>query len=254
MLKEKREEQILELLEQHGSVEVSELCTLFGVTKMTIRRDLDKLESEGKISRIHGGAVLSNTDVLLEKPLYVRLNTNTELKERIARKALTLIHDGDKIFLSSGTTVYSLSRLLDNSRRLLVVTDGLNTALELSKRTNISIIVVGGELRSNTLATTGSFAEHMIRQFSFETAYIGVTAISSDGALYHGSLVEIGLYAELSQIAKKRVILADSAKLGRNDFVCVGHLRPGDTLITDSAAPQELLSIYADLGVTIIIA
>ena len=91
MLKEKREEQILELLEQHGSVEVSELCTLFGVTKMTIRRDLDKLESEGKISRIHGGAVLSNTDVLLEKPLYVRLNTNTELKERIARKALTLI-------------------------------------------------------------------------------------------------------------------------------------------------------------------
>ena len=69
MLKEQREEQILQLLEQHGSVEVSQLCNLFGVTKMTIRRDLDKLENEGKISRTHGGAVLNNTDILLEKPL-----------------------------------------------------------------------------------------------------------------------------------------------------------------------------------------
>lgn len=254
MLKEKREEQILELLEQHGSVEVSQLCSLFGVTKMTIRRDLDKLENDGKISRTHGGAVLNNTDVLLEKPLYVRLNTNTAFKERIARKAASMISDGEKIFLSSGTTVYSLARQLDNSRRLLVVTDGLNTALELSKRTNISIIIIGGELRSNTLATTGSFAENMIRQFKFETAYIGVTSISADGSLYHGSLVEIGLYKALAEISKKMVILADSDKLGKDDFVCVGHLKSGDTLVTDSDASDLLLKSYRDMGVDVVIA
>lgn len=254
MLKEQREEQILQLLEQHGSVEVSQLCNLFGVTKMTIRRDLDKLENEGKISRTHGGAVLNNTDILLEKPLYVRLNTNTEHKERIARRAAAMISDGQKIFLSSGTTVFTLARQLDNSRRLLIVTDGLNTALELSKRTNISIIIIGGELRSNTLATTGSFAEGMIREFKFETAYIGVTSIGTDGSLHHGSLVEIGLYKVLAEISKKLVIMADSDKLGKDDFVCVGKLKSGDTLITDSDADPDIVKLYRDMGIEIILA
>ena len=239
MLKEQREEQILQLLEQHGSVEVSQLCNLFGVTKMTIRRDLDKLENEGKISRTHGGAVL---------------NTNTEHKERIARRAAAMISDGQKIFLSSGTTVFTLARQLDNSRRLLIVTDGLNTALELSKRTNISIIIIGGELRSNTLATTGSFAEGMIREFKFETAYIGVTSIGTDGSLHHGSLVEIGLYKVLAEISKKLVIMADSDKLGKDDFVCVGKLKSGDTLITDSDADPDIVKLYRDMGVEIILA
>lgn len=254
MLKEQREEQILQLLEQHGSVEVSHLCNLFNVTKMTIRRDLDKLEIEGKISRTHGGAVLNNTDILLETPLYVRLNTNTEHKERIAKRATTMISDGQKIFLSSGTTVFALANQLDNSRRLLIVTDGLNTALELSKRTNISIIIIGGELRSNTLATTGSFAESMIREFKFETAYIGVTSVGADGSLHHGSLVEIGLYRVLREISKKLVIMADSQKLGRDDFVVVGHLKPGDTLITDSDASAEIVKLYQDMGVEVILA
>ncbi len=253
MLKEQREEHILKLLEQHGSVEVSQLCNLFNVTKMTIRRDLDALENQGKVTRTHGGAVLNNTDILLEKPLYVRLNTNTEHKDRIAAKAASLISDGEKIFLSSGTTVFSLAKQLDNARRLLVVTDGLNTALELSKRTNISIIVIGGELRNNTLATTGSFAEDMIRQFKFEAAYMGVTSISADGSLYHGSLVEIGLYKVLAEISKRRIIMADSAKLGKDDFVCVGKLRPGDTLITNDEAPPELIKTYRDLGVDVIL-
>ena len=110
---------------------------------MTIRRDLDKLENEGKISRTHGGAVLNNTDILLEKPLYVRLNTNTEHKERIARRAAAMISDGQKIFSELRHHCLYPGAQLDNSRRLLIVTDGLNTALELSKRTNISIIIIG---------------------------------------------------------------------------------------------------------------
>ncbi|MEF9918583.1 MAG: DeoR/GlpR family DNA-binding transcription regulator [Eubacterium sp.] len=253
MLKEQREEQIQLLLEQHGSVEVSQLCHLFNVTKMTIRRDLDKLEAEGKITRTHGGAVLNNTDILLEKPLYMRLNTNIEHKDRIAKKAASMISDGQKIFLSSGTTLFTLAKQLDNSRRLLVVTDGLNVALELSKRTNISIIIIGGELRSNTLATTGSFAENMIREFKFETAYIGVTSISADGYLYHGSLVEIGLYKALNSISHHIVVMADSSKLGKDDFVCVGRLKPGDTLITDDNALPEMIKLYKDRGINVVL-
>lgn len=254
MLKEQREEQILILLEQQGSVEVTNLCELFGVTKMTIRRDLDKLENDGKITRTHGGATLNNTDILLEKPLFVRLQTNAESKKGIASLAASLLKDGEKLFLSSGTTVFNMAQKIDNSKRLLIVTDGLNTAMELSKRSNISIIIIGGELKNNTLAMTGHFADEMTSQFKFERAFLGATAVSSDGTIYHGSLVEIGMYKRLESIAKKWIILADSDKLGKEDFVAVGKLKAGYTLITDDGVSDDVVKIYEDLGVEVLIA
>lgn len=252
MLKEQREEQILMLLEQQGSVEVARLCEILGVTKMTVRRDLDKLEKEGKITRIHGGATLNNPDVLLEKPLALRLHTNAESKRGIAAVAISLLKDGDKVFFSSGTTVYNMARLLDNSKRLLVVTDGLNTAIELAKRTNISIIITGGEVKNNTLAMTGHFADEMIAQFQFETAFLGVTSIAADGTFYHGSLVEVGMFKALEAATKKRVLLADSHKLGKTDFLSVGKLRSGDILITDEGVDPEIAKNYEDMGVEVI--
>ncbi|MGL4606309.1 MAG: DeoR/GlpR family DNA-binding transcription regulator [Eubacteriaceae bacterium] len=251
MGKNQRKKQILQLLEQRGTVEVSQLCTLFHVTPMTIRRDLDTLEAQGIIMRTHGGAILNNTDVLLEKPIHLRLNADVKIKESLGTLAAALLKDGEKIFISSGSTIYHFSKLIDNSKRLLVVTDGLNVATELNSRNKISIIVIGGELRENTLSTTGSFAEEMIQQFSFDTAYLGVTSIDHEGNLYHASTVEIGLYKHLSRLSQKVIVLAAASKLGKKDFVCVGKLKPNDLLITDFSADPNLINHYRDLGIEV---
>lgn len=252
MLKEQRLDQILHLLEQNGSVEVNQLCTLFDVTRMTIRRDLNELEAAGKIVRTHGGAVYSEGDILLEKPLSLRMHTENAKKEAIAAFAASTIENGDKLFMNSGTTVYMLARDIDNSHRLMVVTNGLNIATELSTRTNVSLIVIGGELRKDILATTGNLAENMIGLFNFAKAYIGVTAIGPDGRLYHASLIETGMYRQLRELAGRLYILADSGKLGHEDFVCVGQLEPGDILITDEGASPELVAVYEELGATVL--
>lgn len=254
MGKETRSKQILQLIEQRGIVDVSQLCTLFNVTPMTIRRDLDSLESGGKILRTHGGAVLNNHDVLLEKPIHLRLNTDIEIKERIGILTSSLVNDGEKIFISSGSTIYHFSKYIDNSKRLWVVTDGLNIATELNNRNKISIIIIGGELRTNTLSTTGSFSEDMIKQFSFDTAYLGVTSIGPDGTLYHGSMVEIGIYKYIRKLSHRIVVLADSKKLGKKDFICVGQLIPGDILVTDNAIDPSILKGYIELGIDVRIA
>lgn len=251
MLKQDRQAQILQLLQQQGRVEVRQLCALFGVAKMTIRRDLETLAQQGKLSRTHGGAVPLDSDLLLEAPFALRLEQEADRKDRIARLAAQGIADGEKLFLSSGSTAFSLAQHLDNSKRLLVVTDGLNAALELSRRTSISVIVVGGELRPNTLSTTGAFAEDMLRQFTFEAAYLGVTGLGRDGRLYHGSLVERGLFEALSACTRRRVILADTRKIGREDFVAVGQLGANDTLITNDDAPEDCLAAYRELGVNV---
>lgn len=251
MLKQERQEQILQLLQQWGRVEVRQLCSRFGVATMTIRRDLDELAEAGQLSRTHGGAVPQGTDILREAPFAVRLGRATSRKAAIARAAAARIQDGEKLFLSSGSTAYYLAQQLDSRKRLLVVTDGLNAALELSQRPNLQVLVVGGELRSNTLSTTGSFAEAMLEQFSFDAAYLGVTAVGPEGRLYHGSLVERGLFQALLPRARRRVILADSGKLGREDFVAVGQLEIGDVLITDTGAPASQLQAYRNLGIDV---
>ncbi len=251
-MKEKRKEQIMTLLTDKGSVEVSELCKIFHVTTMTIRRDLDELRNDGRIARSHGGAILSDYNTLLERPFQTRMNINQEKKLAIALSAASLLEDGQKIFISSGSTTYLFARSLDNSRKLLVATDALNIASELVTRTNISVVLVGGELRSNTLSITGTFAEKMIRQFRYQRGFIGVTSIGSDGTLYSGAVVETGIYAAIFETVKDVIILADSTKLGVEDFVGVGNLGKGYTLVTNNDAPQSLIKTYRHLKANVI--
>lgn len=254
MKKLSRSEQILQLLEQKGELQVSELATLFDVTPITIRRDLDALESEGKLIRVHGKARLNTTDIMHEKPLELRLESNVSHKLKIARLASSFIRQGERIFIGSGSTLYYLAKSIDNSKRLWVITDALNSAVELSGKNNLSIFVIGGELTSSTLTTSGSYAETVIQDLHFDTAYISSTCVGTDGSIYHRSFSEHGIYKHLPECAEHLTLLVDSSKLGKTNFVKVGKLRKGDTLITDGEADPALIREYEKLGIIVKIA
>jgi DeoR family fructose operon transcriptional repressor len=252
LLKYERQKQIMKILQAKGYIEVDELCKMFDVANMTIRRDLDEMEQAGFLVRSHGGAYLTEKDILVENPFHVRLSRNKEAKLIIAAAAVTYLSDGQKIFIGSGTTTHYMAQKIDNSLRLLVVTDALNVASELFSRTSLSILQVGGEIRSNTFSTTGIFAESMIRQFKFDTAFIGVTGIGSDGRLYAGSVVQLGIYQTIFDTAGKVFILADPSKFDKDDFICIGRLSEVCTLITSKELPKHLLENYKSFNTNII--
>ena len=254
MTNQNRHDQILQLLEQKGELQVSELAALFHVTPITIRRDLDYLESEGKLIRVRGKAQLNNADIMHEKPLEFRLKSHMANKLKIAKLASSFIRQGERIFIGSGSTLYYLAKTIDNSKRLWVITDAINSAGELCAKSNLSIFVIGGELTSSTLTTSGSYAESIIQDLHFDTAYISSTCVGMDGSIYHRSFSEHGIYKHLPQCADRLVLLADSTKLGKTSFVKVGTLKAGDTLITDREADPALIQQYQKLGIQVKIA
>ena len=254
MLKEKRQNQIMELLHSWGSVEIAQLCDMFHVTNMTIRRDLIDLEASGQIARTHGGAVLVEEFPLFESFLEQRLQINRDKKNSIAKAACELISGGQKLFIGSGSTVQIMANFLDNSRNLIVVTNSLHVALDLSNRSNISVIIVGGEIQNNTRSVTGVLAESTVSQFKCASAYIGVTTIDGDGNLYLGSMVDLGICTSVMKNSDKTIILADSSKIGQKDFVKVGNLSGVHTLITNKDADAVHIANYREMGVNVILA
>jgi DeoR/GlpR family transcriptional regulator of sugar metabolism len=251
MLKQTRHDQILQLVKEKGSIETNELCRLFAITEMTARRDLDELSRQGLLNRTHGGAILSSEEIHYERPFSTRLNLNATSKDAIARSALRYVKDGQKLFFNSSSTVLSLVQLIDNSRHLLIATDTIRIADELNTRSHVTVIQIGGELKKNTLASSGYWAETMIRQFHFDVAILGVKAIDTDGNLYCSNLLDRGIYDAVFSSTDQIILIADSSKLGRTDFVRFGNLLNIDCLITDQNAPAELLEKYKAKGFAI---
>ena len=254
MLKQTRLEQIINLLHSNGSVEINQLCRLFNVTEMTIRRDLEELAKKGNVTRTYGGAILSEDNILVEKPFETRMGSNYEQKNAIAKEALVMLEDGSKIFFNSSSTIFSLANNIDNTHRLVIVTDAINIANELNTRSNVSVIQLGGEVRKNTISCVGYFAEEMLKQFRFDAAFVGINAIDNEGNLYCRSIYEMGIYKNVFASTKKVIVLADSTKLGQQDFTYVGSINQIDTLITDSNASKDLLEKYRKMGINVVVA
>lgn len=251
MLKTGRQKEIMGILKTRGAAEIRELCRIFNVTEMTIRRDLDELVKNGArgILRTHGGAMLSEENVLLELPFNTRDMQNRPEKEAIARAALSIIEDGQRIMLDSGTTMFYLAKQLDNSKRLIVVTNAINIAIELNMRSNISVIPVGGMLQKNTFSCVGGFAETMIRQFRVDVSFIGVGGISEAGDLSNNSTEETGVKRAMIAAGKRKIVLADSSKIGKEKFSTFANLEDLDLLITDSNAPPKIVERFHKSGI-----
>ncbi|GIP59803.1 DeoR/GlpR family DNA-binding transcription regulator [Paenibacillus sp. FSL W8-0186] len=254
MLREERLREIEDMLKSNGMVEVAKLSRLFNVTEMTIRRDLDDLVQRKIAVRSHGGAMLPPDNVLSERSYEMRIMVNREEKEAIAREALALINEGDRVFFDSSTTVYCLAQLISNTQNLLVVTDTLSTANELMSRSRVKVICLGGELQKETGSCAGPFAEQMIECMNFNTAFIGLPRISMNGVLSTSSISGLRIKQAAIQRSKKVVILIDSSKLGDPEFLEVGHLSEVDTVITDSNIDPSFVTYCKSINVNVIIA
>ncbi|MFN3742311.1 MAG: DeoR/GlpR family DNA-binding transcription regulator [Anaerolineales bacterium] len=235
------------------SVQVTELCARFGVSEMTIRRDLAQLERAGLVRRIHGGAI-SARGRSYEPPFLTRVTTNLEAKQRIGLRAAELVNDGDSIALDVGTTTLEVARNLQRKRNLTVITNSLQIANILANQSGIRLIIAGGIVRPGELSIIGHIAEHTFQSFYVDKLFLGVGGISLEAGLTEFNLEDTLVKQAMVRTAKECIVVADSSKLNRVAFAHIVPLTDIHTLVTDTAADPQILQRLRELGIRIILA
>lgn len=248
-----RRQQILQQLVQHGSVQVSELAERFGVSSVTIRADLNQIESQGLATRTHGGATLVRTPPQ-EQDIHEKDALNLPLKERIGARAAQLVKPGENIIIDSGSTTMMLARHLRLRRDVTVMTNGLNIAWELANADGVEVLLAGGMLRKQSLSLQGSQAEASLASYSFDTLFLGVDGLDLQFGLTTHDEAEARLNHRMVERARRIVVLTDASKFGCVSLHRIARLDQIHTVITDEGIGAEYREGLERLGIEVIVA
>ena len=251
LLKAERQSHIRKLAEQNGRVIVPELSLRFEVSEATIRRDLEELAERGWIQRTHGGAIRIDR-AAKEPPMVQRIGEQQTEKQRIGEAAAGMVHEGETIFLGSGTTVLEIARHLPVDIRLTVITNSLPVVNELAERPNIDMIVIGGMLRPSELSMVGHIAEQAVREFRADRVFMGMRAIDALHGFTNDYLPETMTDRAILSIAPQVVVVADHRKFGRVSSVLVGPVTAAHAIITDDKTSDECVTMLSELGIEVV--
>ena len=252
LLAELRREKMIAHVERHGQVTSEELAAMFGISPMTVWRDLTSLEESGHLRRIRGGAMRIERRADLEPPYVSKQVVNQERKEWVARYAAEhFVRDGDIIFLEAGTTVAAMSKYLSNYRQLTAIGNGLGTMNELARLLpDVTVYCCGGMLRAVAWTFVGPQAEAYFRHVNAHTCFLGATGITLDGVT-DVSPLEIQVKRAMAASADRVVVLIDSTKFGIKSFSKLLDLAEVDLLITDDRADAALVADLRSAGVDV---
>lgn len=240
ILKTERKRLIMEKIAFDDYVVLEDLVDLLETSESTVRRDLDELEAEGKLHRVHGGAEKIHT--LQDEPsLRQKSIKNIQAKKELVQKAAELVQDGDVIFLDAGSTTELIIPLL-NQKGLTVVTNAIHHAAKLVDK-NIKTLIIGGFIKNVTDASVGQMAVEQVRRLNFDKAFLGMNGIDGEH-ITTPEMEEAVVKRSIIASAKKAYILADSSKLGQVSFINVCSL--GDVTIITNHCDHPLLPIIKE--------
>jgi DeoR/GlpR family transcriptional regulator of sugar metabolism len=250
MLAQERRQHIFRDIEASGVASVRDLAQRFDVSMITIMRDLQELEQEGLIQRVHGGAI-SVRGASYEPPFSARESQLASEKQRIALKAVELITDGDSIILDVGTTTLEIARALKGKRNLTVLVTNLRAAMELASQAAIQVIVIGGKLRSSELSMVGHLAEQTLRSFQVDKAFIGIGGITLTHGLTEFNFDEAGTKRTMLERARQKIVVADHTKFGKVMLTMVAPLDAVDIIITGNEIDEGSQREMEEAGVNL---
>ena len=232
----------------NGFSTIQSLADSVGASLATIRRDLQVLEREGSIDRVHGGARIAEGSSV-EVAFQERAKRNLGAKRAIAAAAYELLAPHATVFLDAGTTVLQLSRLIRiHPLPLRIFTNGLAVAQEFLNVPDLEVAVLGGQLRSENASLVGPQAEAMLDSLWFDQLFLGASAVGPDGVIYSVDSAEANLNKRMLSRAAQSFLLADSAKFGTMATYRVAPLA-ATRIVTDSGLPSEWRDRLADMAV-----
>lgn len=237
---------------QRGAATMEELRAHFGISMNTVRRDVAELLGRGTVTKVYGGVCARPTEQALT-PYEVRRRGSESAKAAIGKKAAELVHDGDVIFIDSGTTTLQMIDHLADKRELTIITNNLEAIVRALPHENITIIALPGQVRRKTHSLTGDDAVRYLRRFNVRTAFIAATGVSSHGVT-NSSPMEFEIKKCAVESAEKTVLLIAEAKFGVTGLMTFAQLSAFDALVTDETPSPEIRRELAESGVALIVA
>lgn len=249
-----RQQEILERLEQQGRVEVAALAQALGVSEVTVRKDLQELESLSLLKRVHGGAVLAHRSKY-NLSLGDKIGKESAAKLAIAREALKLIHDGDTLILDAGSTTLALARLLlGRFQGLTIITNSLPIIAELSRSGRFELISLGGMVRLHSLAMIGPLTVASLKRLHADRAFLGATGVTLERGLCTPNIIEAETKAAMVAAATERVALVDHSKIGEASLAPFASWEEIHHLISDRPLPEAFAKTLTERGLSLSIA
>jgi DeoR family fructose operon transcriptional repressor len=256
MFADERRAEIVRLVDEKNSVTVAFLSAEFGTSEVTIRRDLQELETEGLLKRTHGGAIKINN---LKHDLNIfELNTKqVEEKSMIAKKAYSLINDGDSIILDPSSTAGMITKYLKSGSKsgITVVTNSFRVVFDLLDCDNVEVIHVGGQLIRSFESSVGIIAESTLSTLNVDKAFIGINGIDFNAGLTTINLYESKIKSMMLECGRETYILADNTKFNKTHLSVVrGISNVKSTIITDNDVSDDTITKLNDNEISYIVA
>lgn len=232
-----RRQFVFDLLRKQPGLRVPEIARTLGVSEGTVRNDLNALEEEGRLKRVHGGAVLSDRYQFQNNSFVRRYNQNVAAKLAISREAALLVNDGDSILLDASSTAYYLARGLAGRNKLRVMTNGFEVARELAQNTSNTVILIGGVVNNDSSSVTGLLSEQIIAEMHIEKAFFSCSGFSVERGMTEVHFEEAQLKRKAIESSKQIYALIDSTKFGKED-------------LTPFARPIQITHLFTDSGIS----
>jgi DeoR/GlpR family transcriptional regulator of sugar metabolism len=242
-----RHGEILRIVRSSGIVSVEALAAQLDVSPSTIRRDLQSLDAEGSLRRVHGGAGCLAGDTLDDDSPFAEVaEVAVDDEDRIARCAAELVQDGDVLLLDIGTTTARLAGRL-RQRRVTVITSSLAVVDALRDADCVELLVLGGILRRNYLSFVGVLTEQALREVRAHRLFLGTSGIRADGRVMDSTLVEVPVKQAMIAAAEQTVVLADRGKFPGTGLLPVCGPEAVDVLVTNEGADPATLAGFSEV-------
>jgi DeoR family transcriptional regulator of aga operon len=251
MLIDERRQHVLNLIQRDGRVLVSELSDSLGISRITIRKDLDYLQSKGLIRRTHGGALSPRGDALLDPALHEKEQKQLKEKQRIAVAAAGLVCEGQCVLLDSGSTTTAIARELRRFSRLTIITNAVNIAAELAG-TDFEVILTGGTLRKNSFSLVGPLAEDGLSEIHADILFLGVDGFDTKIGPTTPNVLESRVNRAMVNAATRVVAVCDSTKFSRHSLALIVSPASIHTVITDDGIADKDFEELTKAGIEVI--
>lgn len=240
MIASERRKRILESLNAKGIISLKETARELGISEITARRDFEKLENEGKLKRVQGGATLEGAEDGAELTMNKKMLLNIREKEVVAKYGAGLVEDGSCIFVDGGTSMLPLFQLL--SRRSVMIVTYNTIALKKIVNPVAEMVIIGGKYQAHYDMNVGPLAQDMLRHFSFDAAFLGCSGVSlAQRAAYTAEMESHAMKRIAMEVSLKNYLLMDSSKFSKRGFFKLADFSEFEAVITDSFETDEIL-------------
>lgn len=253
LLGKARRLKILDWLQEEGSARVRDLAEVFGVSEVTVRQDLERLETEGHVVREHGGAYLKSVPQQV-RDLALHHMVNMQAKRQIGRAAAQLVNDGETIILDSGSTTTEIAAHLMDKQHLTVITNALNITLMLGTMPTCTIHMPGGQFKPPTLSLSGERSADYFSGLFAQKLFLATAAVSFEAGLTYPAIGDIAVKRAMIASAAEVYLVADSSKIGKTSFSSLGGLDQIHALITDTGISAADRAGFEERGIRVITA